>query len=193
MLKHIPNLLSVIRLLLIPVFWIYYAAAQTVEDFHFCGLLLVISGITDIMDGLIARKFNFITDLGKVLDPVADKLTQFTVAIAICLRHPWVWPLAALLAVKDIAMAVGGFFLYKRYRRIDGSRWYGKLATVIFYVVIILLVFNPGLLDARYVWVAMAVVGGSMLFAGIMYARSCVSLVRQSPVKPQSAPREPAA
>ena len=178
MFRQIPNLLSVLRMLLIPVFVWRYAGASAPGDYLVCGVILVVSGITDIMDGLIARRWRLTTDLGKVLDPMADKLTQFTVAIVIALEHPWMWPLPALLAVKDLSLCLGGVVLYRRYHTIKGSRWYGKLATVVYYAVTIALVSFPPLLDARYVWAAVAMVTGAMVFAGAMYAADNLAEVR---------------
>lgn len=178
MFRQIPNLLSVLRILMIPVFVWRYTGAQAPGDYLFCGVLLVVSGITDIMDGFIARRWHLITNVGKVLDPLADKLTQFTVAIVIALEHPWMWPLPALLAVKDLSLCLGGVLLYRKYRQVNGSRWYGKLATVVFYVVTIALVAYPRLLEARYVWAAVALVTGAMVFAGAMYAADNLSAVR---------------
>ena len=177
-LRQIPNLLSVLRIFMIPVFVWRYADAQTPEEYLFCGVLLVVSGITDIMDGIIARRWNLVTDLGKVLDPMADKLTQFTVAIVIAMRQPWMWPLPALLAVKDLGLCLGGLLLYRRQHQVHSSRWYGKLATVVFYVVTIGLVAFPELMEARYVWAAVALVTTAMIFAGAMYAAENLNDVR---------------
>ncbi|MEG0540913.1 MAG: CDP-alcohol phosphatidyltransferase family protein [Angelakisella sp.] len=170
--RHLPNLLSVVRLLLIPIIWHLYLAAELPSDFLTCGVLLVISGITDIADGVIARKFNLISDVGKVLDPVADKLTQLAVALVLCIRHRWMWPLLALLLVKDATMAILGFYLYRRYGQIGSARWYGKVAPIIYYVVIIGVVAFPNLLAKEHLTLPLYLIIGSMLFAGIMYGIS---------------------
>ncbi|MEG1943279.1 MAG: CDP-alcohol phosphatidyltransferase family protein [Angelakisella sp.] len=171
-LRQLPNLLSLVRLLLIPVIFNNYLNARSPLDFLLCGVLLVISGITDIADGVIARKFNLISNVGKVLDPVADKLTQFAVALVLCMRHSWIWPLLALLVVKDMTMAVLGIYLYRRYRYIGSAKWYGKVATIVFYVVIIAVVALPDMLVAEHLTLPIYIIIGAMLFSGIMYAVS---------------------
>lgn len=167
--RQLPNLLSVIRLLLIPVIFNNYINAVQPLDFFLCGVLLVISGITDIADGVIARRFNLISDLGKVLDPVADKLTQLSVALALCVRHSWIWPLLALLVVKDVTIAVLGFYLYRKYDMIGSAKWYGKAATIVFYVVIIAVVAFPQMLSGDRLTLPIYLIIAFMLFAGVMY------------------------
>lgn len=171
-LRQLPNLLSLVRLLLIPVIFNNYLSAKSPLDFLLCGVLLIISGITDIADGVIARKFDLVSTLGKVLDPVADKLTQFAVALVLCLRHRFLWPLLALLAVKDITMAVLGIYLYHNYKYIGSAKWYGKAATIVFYVVIIAVVAMPNMLIDEKLTLPIYIILGTMLFSGIMYAVS---------------------
>lgn len=178
MIRQIPNLLSCLRILLIPIFVWKYTNANTPQQYFFCGVLLVVSGITDMMDGVIARRWALISNMGKVLDPLADKLTQFAVTITIALKYAWMWPLPVLLAVKDICLCLGGLVLYRKYRQIKGSRWYGKLATVVFYLVTVVLVAFPQTMDARYVWAAVALITGVMMFAGVMYTAENISAIR---------------
>ena len=93
----IPNLLSLIRILLIPVFVALFFHDEMIG----AALILILSGLTDTLDGYIARHFNMITNLGKVLDPIADKLTQAVVAFCLCVKMPAVIPLFVLLVLKD--------------------------------------------------------------------------------------------
>lgn len=167
--RQLPNLLSVIRLLLIPVIFNNYMNAVQPLDFFLCGVLLVISGITDIADGVIARRFDLISNLGKVLDPVADKLTQLAVALALVLRHSWIWPLLALLVVKDVTIALLGLYLYRKYDMLGSAKWYGKAATIVFYVVIIAVVAFPQMLSSDRLTLPIYLIIASMLFAGVMY------------------------
>ena len=85
---NIPNLLSLFRLLLIPVYITIYLRAQDKADYFLAASILAVSCLTDMIDGQIARRFNMITDLGKLLDPIADKLTQFALVLCLSLRHP---------------------------------------------------------------------------------------------------------
>ncbi len=138
---NIPNLLSLLRLLLIPVFTYEFIVC---DDFFTAGILLVVSGITDCCDGYIARKFNMITNLGKILDPLADKLTQVMVVFCLAIKdYPFMWYLFAFLIVKDLALLIGGIALYKKKDGMVSSNWFGKTATIIFYVTVIFVtIFN---------------------------------------------------
>lgn len=133
MFKHVPNILTTIRLLLIPV--IFYFALQ--GNYILAVIFLTISGITDVLDGYIARKFNFITDFGTLFDPLADKLTQISTLIVLVIQQiiP-IWILIVVI-VKEVLMIAGAAFLYDK-NTIVGSRWYGKAATVVFYIAILI-------------------------------------------------------
>lgn len=135
----IPNILTIIRIALIPVFVVFY-----LENYYLiAGVVVTASGITDICDGFIARKFNMITDLGKVLDPIADKLTQATVLICLCLHHINLIPLVVLMLVKEIMTLLGTVLILKnRNNETPYARWWGKLSTVILYITMIVIIFT---------------------------------------------------
>ena len=143
----IPNILSIFRLLLVPVFT-YMIIAK--GDFFTAGILLVISGITDCCDGYIARKFNMITNLGKILDPLADKLTQLMTVICLAVKgYDIMWFLAGFLFLKDLALLIGGLMLYKKEDGMVPSSWFGKIATFVFYVAVTFLtLFDPYISDS---------------------------------------------
>lgn len=126
----VPNILSMIRIILIPVFLYFYLTGNLL----WAGLTLVASGITDTADGYIARHYNQITNLGKVLDPIADKLTQGAAAIVVCMDHQYMIPVLVLLVVKEVGMGIAGIVLLKIKRRPFGAFWWGKVSTIIFYV-----------------------------------------------------------
>ena len=88
----IPNLLSLFRLLLIPVYATLYLNATQRYQYLLAGVILAVSCLTDMIDGKIARKYNMITTLGKILDPLADKLTQLTLTICRSLKYPVLYP-----------------------------------------------------------------------------------------------------
>ena len=136
MLKNIPNALTVVRFILIPLIVYYILTGQYIAGF----IVLTISGLTDVLDGCIARKFNFITNFGKLIDPLADKATQ--IAVLASLTFKGIVPLWILLIVfiKEIVMVAGASFLYGK-KLVVSSRWYGKLATVLFYVAIVCSLF----------------------------------------------------
>lgn len=168
--KHIPNLLSMARILMIPWIVTTYLEATELSHYLWAGMLLTLSGITDIADGYIARKYQFITPLGKALDPLADKLTQVAVAIALSLRSGALWPLPAFLAVKELVMGACGLWVYRKYKVVGAARWYGKLATIIFYGVAVVLMACPPLWDGPAVWMLLSLVGLAMVFSGVRYA-----------------------
>lgn len=132
MLKYVPNALTISRFLLIP----FIVISAKNGDFAFTIFYLTLSGITDILDGYIARKYNFITDFGKLIDPVADKATQLAMLATLVILD--IIPLWILLTVvvKEFLMIAGASFLYGK-ELVVSSKWYGKLSTVLFYVAII--------------------------------------------------------
>lgn len=137
MFKHVPNILTGIRLLLIPV--IFYFALE--ENYVLAVIFLTLSGITDVLDGYIARKYNFISDFGTLFDPLADKLTQISTLVVLVIQG--IIPLWILIVViiKELLMIAGAAFLYDK-NTVVGSRWYGKAATVLFYIAILVSMLN---------------------------------------------------
>ncbi len=137
MFKHVPNILTIIRFLLIPV--IIAFAIQ--HDYIAAIIVLTISGITDILDGFIARKFNFITDFGKLMDPLADKATQVALLGTLALQKIIPMWIIVIVIIKEFLMISGASFLYGK-ELVVSSKWYGKLATVLFYVAIVCSLFT---------------------------------------------------
>ena len=134
----IPNLLSLLRLLLIPL--IIRAYIQK-NDCVLTAALVVLSGLTDLADGFIARRFHMISDLGKILDPIADKLTQAAMLICLLLRFPLMIAPLVLMVAKETFMTITGFLVIKHKGIVDGANWHGKVATVLLYGMMILHVF----------------------------------------------------
>lgn len=162
----IPNLLSIFRLLLIPVFLLVFFLMP--EQSWLAGLILAVSGFSDVADGIIARKFDMVTQLGKILDPAADKLTQAAVCIALCVRHRELILLAVIFVLKELCMVIGGCVLMRGGKKIRSSKWFGKLATVVLYAVMFLIIVIPGISKwCLYLFCGISV--GFVLFALIMY------------------------
>lgn len=130
--KHIPNALTILRFILIP-FIVYYIAKEKYID---AFIYLTISGITDVLDGIIARKFNFITNFGKLIDPLADKATQISILVTLSLKNIIPIWILVIVFLKEFVMVSGASFLYGK-ELVVSSRWYGKLSTVLFYIAII--------------------------------------------------------
>lgn len=162
--KHIPNILSVIRILLIPFYLWQILAGNTLT----AGIILLASGITDFLDGILAREFGWISDVGKVLDPVADKLTQAAVSISMIIRLRQYWYIFAILIVKDLIMLVLGGWLLRRGVRLQGAKWFGKVSTFVFYTVMVVLLFLPGIPEGL-VMVLLWVVAACAVLTALLY------------------------
>ncbi len=141
----IPNLLSLFRLLLIPVYVIIYLNAQTEKEYFLAAAILSVSCLTDMIDGKIARRFNMITTVGKVLDPIADKATQFTMIICLAIRHPVLRYLVVLFVVKELFQLIAGIFRLRKGMILKGALISGKVSTTVLFVSLILMVLIPNL------------------------------------------------
>lgn len=141
--KTIPNLISFIRILLIPVFAVLFYNGKTIS----AALILALSGLSDLIDGKIARKYNQVSNLGKILDPVADKLTVFAIAIILYLKFSqaanqtlnafaWVF---LLFIIKDFVMIFFAFIMILLGLRPCAAEIFGKIATTAFYVVMVVI------------------------------------------------------
>ena len=130
----IPNILSFFRLCLIPVIiWLYTVEKNDAA----AGAVLILSGATDVADGFIARHFHMISDLGKVLDPIADKLTQAAMLFSLCTRFPLMVLPLALMVLKEAFMGITGLLIIRRTGSVFGADWHAKAATVLLYAAIL--------------------------------------------------------
>ncbi|MBO7246709.1 MAG: CDP-alcohol phosphatidyltransferase family protein [Clostridia bacterium] len=136
----LPNLLSIIRLLLIPVIVYLYCFE---EQYIAAVAIILISGLTDVVDGIIARSFNMVSDFGKILDPIADKLTQITVIFCIATRIKHVLLLVGMFVIKEIVMLIMGMVAIKKFDSVNSAKWYGKANTVILYAAMVLFMIFP--------------------------------------------------
>lgn len=171
-----PNLLSIFRILLIPFIAYTYLTATEYTDYLISGVLILISALSDTADGFLARRYNLVTDLGKMLDPVADKLTQIVLAVCVAVKIPGTAILLVIFILMEAIMILGGLFLLKRGVRIPGAMWFGKLATLVFYAVMIVMVFWPSP-SSLFVSICVAVVLFFMLFSFIMYIPVFIKLL----------------
>ena len=166
----IPNLLSLFRLLLIPVYIVIYLNAQDMTDYYIAGGILAVSCLTDAIDGKIARHFNMISTLGKILDPLADKATQFTLILCLAIRNPVLWILVALFVVKESFQLIAGLMILRRGKILAGALLAGKISTAVLFVSLIVMVLFPGL-DAKTIQIITLVDSGVLLASFIGYAR----------------------
>lgn len=164
----IPNILCYFRLLMIPVFCIVYLRAEVVSDYYIAAAILVAATLTDFLDGFIARKFDMITDLGKIIDPIIDKLMQLAVTLCLCRRYSLMWIVVALLVVKESYMSIMGIRHLRSGEQIRGALWFGKVCTAVLFITLIALVLFPAIPPAA-VSVVIAVNIVFMLFSLLMY------------------------
>ncbi len=139
---NIPNTLTGFRIVLIPFFCVLFVMGP--QYYPYAGIILVLSGLSDMLDGFLARKLHQETELGKILDPIADKLTIGAVVVSMWFvyhrNYPWISLALAIMLVKELLMAVGGFIIVKKGRKLVKAKWWGKIATVVFYACMIAIV-----------------------------------------------------
>lgn len=138
----IPNLLSLFRIGLIPLFvWLYCVK----QEFLWTAGILLLSGITDLVDGWVARRFHMTSDLGKILDPVADKLTQGAMLFCLISRFPLMLATLLLLILKELFTGAMGLLVIRRTGQVFGAKWHGKAATCLLYAMMICHVVWPNI------------------------------------------------
>jgi len=139
---NLPNILTTVRFILIPVFiGVFFSPLD--KSLLYSIIIFIFAGVTDVLDGYIARKYDAITKWGQAMDPLADKLMQLTVLICFTLKSfiP-IW-IISIYGIKEIFMILGGIILYTRKDKlVISANYYGKIATVIFYVAILAIAFN---------------------------------------------------
>lgn len=171
----VPNLLSLLRLLMIPLFVYLYLNGYK----RWTAAVLILSGITDVVDGFIARHFGQVSDIGKALDPIADKLTQAAMLVCLMSGYPMMIVPFVLLAVKEIFAAVSGLIVIRRTGFVPGAEWHGKLTTMLLYgMMIIHVVWQdiPG-------WMSNVLNSGCvvmMLLSLVLYARRNIRAIRSA-------------
>jgi len=178
-LKVIPNILTIIRILLICPLVHFFA----LENFKLVLIIVAISGLTDFLDGFLARKLDMITDLGKILDPLADKMTLISVAICLYLIFPVILPFMIILLIKDTLMLAGSTLLIKKGIKPPASKWYGKLGTIIFYLSVSVLFFSKAVLNYQNDYLSvilMVVTSCTMIFALFKYFKLFLVLNKSS-------------
>lgn len=130
--KHVPNILTIIRFLFIPSIIV----ALAYDNYILALILFTLSSLTDVLDGKIARKYNAISDFGKLMDPLADKLTQLSVLITLSLKNVIPIWIVIILLIKECVMIAGASFLYGK-DLVVSSKWYGKMTTVLIYIAVV--------------------------------------------------------
>ena len=181
----IPNLLSTFRVLLIPLFmWLYLGRDNILAT----AIVLAVSGLTDALDGFIARRFDMVTDFGKALDPVADKLTQFAMLCCLVVRFPRMLSLIVVLCVKELFVGWTQVAVINRTDVVLGSAWHGKLTTILLYLVMILHLLWMDLPEKLSWWLVLLCIC-LLLLSGVLYGIRNIRAARSAP-KPEDPEKE---
>ena len=170
----IPNLLSLFRLLLIPlIIWMYTFK----KEYFAAGTLLILSGLTDLADGFIARHFNAVSNVGKILDPIADKLTQAAMLFCLVTRFPLMAAPLGVLVLKAIFIGTTGLLMIRKTGEVIGADFHGKVATTLLYIMMILHIFwisIPAGISAATIGICLV----SMIFTLFIYGKRNVKVLR---------------
>ena len=170
----IPNLLSLFRLLLIPlIIWMYTFK----KEYFAAGTLLILSGLTDLADGFIARHFNAVSNVGKILDPIADKLTQAAMLFCLVTRFPLMAAPLGVLVLKEIFIGTTGLLMIRKTGEVIGADFHGNVATTLLYIMMILHIFwisIPAGISAATIGICLV----SMIFTLFIYGKRNVKVLR---------------
>ena len=150
----IPNLLSLFRLALIPVYVVIYLNAKEPGHYFLSAAILAVSCLTDMIDGKIARKFNMISTVGKILDPIADKATQFTLIVCLAMRYRILMYIMVLFLIKESFQLIAGMINLRKGKMLDGALITGKICTTVLFISLILMVLLPTLSQTVIHWIA---------------------------------------
>lgn len=172
-LYSIPNILCYIRFLLIPVFVVTYIRASGPKGYIQAATVVFLSGLTDFLDGFIARKFNMITELGKLIDPLADKLTQASLIFVLVVKVKWMFLLLILFVIMQLFLLVAGLVMLKKGTKLNGAKWFGKVSTTVFYATMLGLVAVPTL-SQKVTNGLLLVCGAFLLLSFLMYINEYV-------------------
>lgn len=173
----IPNILGYFRILLIPVFITIYMNALSVKDYFIAAIIIGISSLTDMFDGLIARKFNMITELGIFVDPLADKLTQGAFIFCLTLKYKPMLLLIIIFVIKESFMGIMGLYVFKKYNtKLSGAKWFGKVCTALLDTVLFVLLLIPNI-PASISNFLIYLCGCVMLATFVLYIRVYVKML----------------
>lgn len=165
--KHIPNILTITRFIFVPII----VLCLIFDNYLLAIITFTISSITDVLDGIIARKFNVISDFGKLMDPLADKLTQLSVLLTLSIKGIIPYWIIVILVIKEAIMIAGASFLYGK-DLVVSSKWYGKLTTVLIFIAVInsfiIRIFNLPAYDT-YIYLLAVIFALFSLFSYIHY------------------------
>lgn len=173
---NLPNTITTLRFLLIPLFvGVFFSSLE--KSLLYSILIFLLAGVTDILDGYIARKYNIITKWGQAMDPLADKLMQLTVLICFTIKQLIPLWVIIIYGAKELLMILGGVLLYtKKDKKVLPANSYGKVATVIFYIAILAIAFG-----FTYGKLLITIAVLFTLYAFVRYAIIGIKYIKKSP------------
>lgn len=174
----VPNLITYIRFILIVPFAYFFLC----REYILAAICIGFSGLSDCFDGLAARKLNQVTSLGKILDPIADKLTLLVVVACMVMYVPVVLPLLVILLVKDVLMLLGGTDLINKGLYPPAAKWYGKVGTIMFYISVCVIVFLKAVFNYENTAldvILLSVTAVTMLFALYQYGKIYIEMIKE--------------
>jgi cardiolipin synthase len=181
----IPNILTIFRILLIPVFlWINLG----LENPPLSAVILAVSFFTDFLDGFIARKYNMVSDFGKAMDPVADKLNQAAILFALCYKYWFFLIPLGIMVVKEIYLGILMLLVIKRSHHVFQAEWYGKVTTFCLYFTMAFHLVWPGRVPAVYSWITMSITLFFQILSLVLYAIRNTRLAREYKDHPMEEP-----
>lgn len=169
--KNIPNYLTILRLILVPIIFTLILTEYYTSAF----MCFLSASLTDILDGQIARKYNLISDWGKLMDPLADKITQISTISALIIKGIIPFWILAVITIKELIMITVAFVLYKKTIVTVHSKWYGKIATILFFIAIVFTLLSENFVELSKITLYLYYVAIAMtIFAGLMYAKNII-------------------
>lgn len=177
----IPNILSFVRIVLITPFVVLFIN----KNYIAAAIVILLSGLTDFLDGYIARNFNQMSELGKILDPLGDKLTLVAVGICMIFLEPYAAIPMGIMVIKDLLMLLGGTIIIKRGIIPPQSKWYGKVGTFMFYITVAYIVISElfGYVNTTLTIVLLSATSAVMIFALISYVLMFIEIIKEDNLK----------
>lgn len=178
----IPNILTYLRIVLVVPFVNYFLS----ENYIGASVCIGVSGLTDCFDGMIARKFNQVTPLGKILDPIADKITLLAVVVCMVIYVPVVFPVLVILLLKDVLMLIGGTDLIKKGITPPSAKWYGKVGTIVFYFSVCIIVFLKAVFNYQNPvldFILLSITAVTMIYALYQYGKIYFRMINEYNLK----------
>lgn len=164
----IPNIMGYFRIVLAVLYvWAFYMSLDGAPYWPVIAII-VVSGLTDFFDGKIARKFHMVTDWGKMLDPIADKVTIGAIFLSLVFKYKMIFPMIVLYIIKEGYMAIAGMLLMKRGHKIEGAKMYGKVCTFVTYLILIAILLIPNM-DEKVVSFLVGANMGIMVYTFLRY------------------------